>query len=35
VKELKENEDMVIVRADKGNAAVIMDRVRYDRKITV
>jgi len=34
VKELKENEDMVIVRADKGNAAVIMDRVRYDRKIT-
>ena len=34
VKELKENKDIVIVRADKGNATVIMDRLSYDRKIT-
>ena len=34
MKELKENEDTVIVRAGKGNTAVIVDRVRYDRKIT-
>jgi len=34
VKELQENKDIVIVRADKGNATVIMDRVSYDGKIT-
>ena len=34
MKELKENKGIIIVRADKGNATVIMDRVSYHGKIT-
>jgi len=34
VTELKENKDIVIVRAHKGNATVIKDRVSYDDKVT-
>ena len=33
LKELKEDKDIVILKADKGNCTVIMDRPDYDRKI--
>ena len=33
LKELKEDKDIVILKADKGNCTVIMDRPDYDQKI--
>ena len=33
LKELKEDKDIVIIKADKGNCIVIMDRPDYDQKI--
>ena len=33
LKELKEDKDIVIFKADKGNCTVIMDRPDYDQKI--
>ena len=33
MKELRENLDIKILKADKGNATVIMDTVEYDSKV--
>ena len=33
MKELKEDKDIVILKSDKGNCTVIMDRPDYDQKI--
>ena len=33
IKELKKDEDIVILPADKGNATVVMDKEQYDRKM--
>lgn len=33
VKELKKDETIVILKADKGNTTVVMDKVAYDEKL--
>ena len=33
IKSLQDDETIIIVKADKGNAVVIIDKVEYERKI--